>query len=364
MAKYFLGSVGTAEAFRMENGELVKAFVSKTLTDSGLTISTTKDDVRAGTGAPIQFSFYHDPSVEITLTDVIFEEAYVEAQLGGEFKVGGKAYDNATLTTDANNKAYLEYEPLSLNIGCGKEVAAVWYRENVAGAEWETLKQAEIGGYVENKGYELTFPKAATEYCVRFVRKNDSAHIMEITSDIIPQELFLVITAPIYAGDACNASNGKKAGTITFEVPRFKLNGSQEFTMNMSSNQTMSLAGIALASDSGCDITGSQLLRIIAVYDDVYWFEDVIDLIADEDYLTVGSVPHIYALHKNNQVTLIDNANLQFDPANAVEVNDGEYEFTAAAAEVVGGVGVEIHVKKKDDTYYTSDFDEHVTVEA
>ena len=59
MAKYFLGSVGTAEAFRMNNAQLELAFVSKTLTDSGLTISTTKDDVRAGTGGPIQFSFYH-----------------------------------------------------------------------------------------------------------------------------------------------------------------------------------------------------------------------------------------------------------------------------------------------------------------
>ena len=88
--KYFLGSVGTVEAFRRVNGEMQLAFRSKTLTDSGLNISTTKDDIRAGTGAPIQFSFYHDPSVEITLTDVLFDEAYIEAQLGADFHQGGK----------------------------------------------------------------------------------------------------------------------------------------------------------------------------------------------------------------------------------------------------------------------------------
>ena len=344
MAKYFLGSVGTAEAFRMENGELVKAFVSKTLTDSGLTISTTKDDVRAGTGAPIQFSFYHDPSVEITLTDVLFEEAYVEAQLGGKFVTGGDAYDSINLTTDANKKAYLPYQPLSLNMGCGEKAIAVWYKENVSGAEYKLLNKEDIDTEeTAGKGYELTFPKAATTYCVRYVRYNDAAHIMDITSDIIPQELFLVITAPIYAGDACNASNGKKAGTITFEVPRFKLNGSQEFSMNMSSNQTMSLAGVALASDDGCDITGSKLLRIIAVYDDEAWYTNAIELIADEDYLGVEDEPHIYALYKNNSISLVDNKNLTFLPEGSVTYDAQTKQYTFAQA-----VKVTVQVLDKD----------------
>ena len=331
MAKYFLGSVGTAEAFRMENGELKLAFVSKTLTDSGLTISTTKDDVRAGTGAPIQFSFYHDPSVEITLTDVIFDEAYVEAQLGGKFEQGGDAYDSATLAPNAQSKYYLPYQPLALNIGCGHTAVAVWYKENVSGAEYYLLDPAKIHQEeTAGLGYEVEFPDNTKTYCVRYVRKNDDAKVMNITSDIIPQELFLVISAPIYAGDACSASNGKKAGTITFEVPRFKLNGSQEFTMNMSSNQTMSLAGVALASDEGCDVTGSKLLRIIAVYDDVKWYDDVTELIADEDYLGVGDEPHIYALHKNNSVSLIDNKYLTFAPAleDGAFAAAGEYTIT------------------------------------
>ena len=68
MSKYFLGSVGKAEAFRIVDGEFKLAFVSKTLTDSGLNISTTKDDIRGGTGAPIQFSFYHDTNVEYLLS--------------------------------------------------------------------------------------------------------------------------------------------------------------------------------------------------------------------------------------------------------------------------------------------------------
>lgn len=332
MAKYFLGSVGTAEAFKKDAaGKLTLAFVSKTLTDSGINISTTKDDVRAGTGAPIQFSFYHDPNVEITLTDVVFEEAYVEAQLGADFKTGGKAYEDDGGKTSASKVLELKAEPAEFNIGCGKTEKIVWYRENVTGAEWAILRSDKIDGK------NITLPKAETQYCVRYIRQNENAKIAEISSTIIPQELFLVITAPIFAGDSCSASNGRKAGTITYEIPRFKLNGAQEFSMNMSSNQTMSLSGIALASDTTCDMTESQLLRIIKVVNDEFWYSDVTELIADEDYLTTDDEPHIYALHRNGTVSLIDNDNLTFDPQlNA----DGQWSEA-------GSVTVTV---KKDDT--------------
>lgn len=307
MAKYFLGSVGTAEAFRMVNGELQLAFVSKTLTDSGLNISTTKDDIRAGTGAPIQFSFYHDPSVEITLTDVIFNEAYVEAQLGTKFISGGSAYKSEEHEVASDNGSFdLDEQPLPLNLGCGRSEIVAWYA--LAGSEdWQIAHFEGSSKTISNL--------AKGKYCVRYLHQNADAKIAEIMSDMIPEELYLVITAPIFAGDACSASNGKKAGTITYEVPRFKLNGAQEFSMNMSSNQTMSISGIALASVSGCDMNSSELLRIIAVYDDQHWYDDVKALIVDEDCLAVGETPVVYAEHNNGSVSLIDNSELTFAPA-------------------------------------------------
>ena len=335
MAKYFLGSVGSAEAFRRVNGELKLAFVSKTLTDSGLNISITKDDVRGGTNAPIQFSFYHDPNVEITLTDIVFDETYVEAQLGTKFNVGGNIYKNAEFQASDGHMTYTFTEGLAeLNMGCGKSEKVVWY--SIDNSEW-LVASSEVEGNV------FTAPKAG-HVCLRYVAHDDNAHIAEITSNIIPEELFLIITAPIFAGDACSASNGKSAGTITYEVPRFKLNGAQDFTMNMSSNQNMSLAGTALASQDGCDMNGAKLLRIIAVYDGVNWYDDVTELIADEDYIKVGQEPHIYALHKNGTVNLVDNSQLTFAPAltagkwtsageTTITVGEIEEEVTVEAAE-------------------------------
>ena len=141
MAKYFLGSVGSVEAFeRKENGSYELAFVSKTLTDSGINTTISKEDIRGGTGAPIQFSFYHDPSVEITLTDVVFKKEYLEAQLGTEFKNEG-SHGYATETVVANGgKIVLKDQPLGLNFGaCDGELKYVWATE-VGKEEWKAYK--------------------------------------------------------------------------------------------------------------------------------------------------------------------------------------------------------------------------------
>ena len=308
MAKYFLGSVGKAEAFRRNaDGELELAFVSKTLTDSGLNISTTKDDIRAGEGAPIQFSFYHDPSVEITLTDVLFKTDYVRAQLGAAFDKIPQSYitENVTFTQGA---ATLKNEVLPLPFPCGSEEYVAWAAKK-GSDEWTICS---VGG--DHKS--LTLAGATGEYCVRFLSLDDRAKVAEITSTIIPEELFLIITAPIFAGDACSASKGKAAGSIQFEVPRFVLNGAQEFAMNMSSNQPMSLAGTALATESQeCDANGGKLLRIIEVINDRKWYDDLKDLIVDEDSAVVGQEPIVYGWKKDNTLVRAVNSDLVFNPA-------------------------------------------------
>lgn len=329
MSKYFLGSVGKAEAFRVENEELKLAFVSKTLTDSGLNISTTKDDIRGGTGAPIQFSFYHDTNVEINLTDIQWKKEYLEAQLGVymDGKTADKRVDyiTETLKADSNNKITLTKDIKPMPVPCLKDDPyVVWYAEqgdDVWASKTFAAKDAK----------EITGLKEGHKYCVRYLAADDRAISAEITSLIVPQELFLIITAPLFAGDACAATKGKAAGHITFEVPRFQLNGAQEFSMNMSSNQTMSLAGIALASESlDCENEGGKLLRIIEVKDARDIYSEVSDLIVDEECLTVGEVPVVYGVIADGSLLKLDNAKLTFDPALSAQ---GQFA-TSGAGEV------------------------------
>ena len=304
MAKYFIGSVGTAEAFRVVDGELKLAFISKTLTDSGLNISTTKDDIRAGTNAPIVASFYHDPSVEVTLTDVMFKTAYVEAQLGADFEAHAEAYQTDELESNAQKRVSLKKLPVSIGMGCGSKYIAVWYTE--AGKdEWKLQT-------LESATQDVIMPKADTKYCVRYLAQDDAARVAVITSSMIPQELFLIITAPLFAGDACSASNGKQAGTIQFEIPRFKLNGAQDFAMAMSSNQTLSLSGIALAAEGGCDINKAELLKIREVVWGRTWVEGAEELMFDADYLGNGDTVKVYAIYENGSTAIVDNSELTF----------------------------------------------------
>ena len=324
MAKYFLGSVGSVEAFeRKENGSYELAFVSKTLTDSGINTTISKEDIRGGTGAPIQFSFYHDPSVEITLTDVVFKKEYLEAQLGTEFKNEG-SHGYATETVVANGgKIVLKDQPLGLNFGaCDGELKYVWATE-VGKEEWKAYKFTdgkEIEGFEDGKSY-----------CVRYCKQDPNALIARITSNIIPAEYMLIITAPVFAGDACAASNGKKAGTITYEIPRFRLNGGSEMAFNMSSNQTISLAGSALASDNTCEMGEQNLYNIVLSIDD-YAKNSYKELIVDEDSLKAGMVPVVYGLTKEGKVMKIDNKNLTFEPA----LNEGKFAAGASKITLTG----------------------------
>lgn len=328
--KYFLGSVGNVEALRYDAQEAKwkVAFRSKTLTDSGINISTTKDDIRAGTGAPIQFSFYHDPSVEINLTDVVFDQAYVEAQLGAEFHREGNVYEDDLLNFTAEQlSGELSYLPQAINGSCNDK-AVIWFSKKGEN-EWKTIEEDGLNRF-SVEGKTITCGAAYVgQYCFRYLRLDPNAQIAQITSNIIPQELFLIITAPVYAGDACAASNGKRAGTITYEIPRFRLNGSQEFAMNMSSNQTMSLSGTAMASEEDCGSDEANLLRIMVQYEGVNWYDDVNDIMVDEDFLRAGDIPHVYAIHSDGKVNLIDNALLTFTPALSLG------KWAAAGAEEV-----------------------------
>ena len=306
--KYFLGSVGFAEAFRIVDKKPVLAFVSRTLTDSGINISNTKDDIRGGMLAPVQFSFFHDANVDVSLTDVVFKTEYVEAQLGAKFEAIGEGYksyntkDNSSILTKVAGYIECSEEILKLPIGCGANVMFAWFAE-MGTEDWKGVEVTYVAATTEpahDAYWKIADASIETskDYCVRFLGKDESARVAEITSDMIPEELFLVITAPLFAGDACAASRGQHAGTITFEIPRFRLSGAQDFAMAMSSNQTMSLNGSALAYTDGCGVNGSTLLRIREVVFDRKLYDGAVAIYSDG-----ATSPNYYFVYKNGTVT-------------------------------------------------------------
>ena len=305
MAKYFLGSVGSAEAFRMVNGQPKMAFVAKTLTDSSISVTITKDELRGGTGAPVVTNFFHDPAVAITLTDILFKEGYVEAQLGTNFTANASAYQSETIQAKEAGKLELSKTPVDLGVlKCSDSASTIiaWYSEE--GKDNYTAVSISASD-ASSKTLSDSGIKADKTYCVRYLANDNNALEAIVKSDMIPHELALVITVPIFAGDACAASKGSKAGTLTFEVPRFQLDGGQEFTFNMSSNATMSLNGTAMVMTEGCDANSGKLFRMIEVIEG----RTVEAIMIDESTAKVGASKDdvvVYALYSDKMLAVVD----------------------------------------------------------
>lgn len=325
MAKYFLGSVGSAEAFRMVNGQPKMAFVAKTLTDSSISVTITKDELRGGTGAPVVTNFFHDPAVAITLTDILFKESYIEAQLGTNFTNNASAYQSETKEV-AGGKITLSKTPVSLSMLKCEEgsTVLVWYSKE--GADDYSVKALEAGTN------ELTIEGAqeGDKYCVRYLASDALAREAVVKSDMVPQELMLIITVPIFAGDACAASKGSKAGTLTFEVPRFQLDGGQEFSFNMSSNATMNLNGTAMVMTEGCDANSGKLFRIIEVMTDGSAEQNLMMIAIDPESAKVGNKQSdlaVYALYKDKTLALLSEDLLTLEVSNTSQESGHQGEF-------------------------------------
>ena len=330
----------------MVNGEPKMAFVAKTLTDSSISVTITKDELRGGTGAPVVTNFFHDPAVAITLTDILFKEGYVEAQLDAKFEPNASAYQTETITAETDGQLTLGKVPVDLGVlKCSDSASTIiaWYSEegqddykavliSTADAATRTLKQDE-----SDLSHRI---KQGHNYCVRYLASEDLAREAVVRSDMVPHELALVITVPIFAGDACAASKGRKAGTLTFEVPRFQLDGGQEFTFNMSSNATMSLNGTAMVMTEGCDVNSGKLFRMIEVIDN----REVQSVLIDEATAKVGALMSdvvVYALYSDKTIAIVSKPSLS---GTATEGADGKLQAGKLKASFGGQDSTEIDV--------------------
>ena len=328
MAKYFLGSVGEATAFRMKNGEKQFMFHATSLTDQGINISSSQDEIRAGQGAPIVATFNHDASVQVTLTDVFWKPEYVEAKLGGSFAANANDYQSEEgLTADSNGDLTLKLAPITAYLPCSNGATyLIWY--TVEGADdWKSFEGTVTGNKIS--GFV-----AGTKYCVRYLAQDVQARDLWVTSDILPSELYLVIKTPLYAGDACAASNGNIAGHITFEIPRYKLDPNLDLSFAMSSNITMSLSGSALGYTTGCNENGSRLMRIVETLIGREWFADLTAIYIDPNFVPAnGATVPVYGVYKNGSVALLNDDAKAYNSTGTAE----EYAFTFGPASSASG---------------------------
>ena len=302
MGQYFLASVGNAEAFAKKDNKLVHFFSAKTLTDSSISISVSGEEVRGGQGAQLLGQFFHTSVFGLQMTDTMFKLEYLQAQVGGKIEKGGIGLVDESVTTIAGGQVTLTGTPAEILPGAG---TVVWYNRP-GETEYATAT-------VEGQTFTIPGESEGSAYCVHYYANKEDARTLFVSAEFIPEELVVLLTTRLYAGDASAPETGRPVGSVTVKIPRFQLNGTADLAMNMSSAATISLEGTALAYGADCE--GAQYAEIIeflngSIYDG---YEKLV--IENADDLHVGDVPVVYAVGTKKIPMLVDNAEITFTPA-------------------------------------------------
>lgn len=401
MAKYFLGSVGEAEAYevtRKFSGETTMdlVFTSKTLTESAVNISVNKEQIiDSYNGAPAGV-FYHSPNVNITLSDILWNPKFVEASIGSHFNelsdAGNIEYYMVELTADEHGVAHLrgsDKRPCKLDIPSIVDVAfnnsnyqipyivmgqlkgdTEWYSYSYNPAGLGTIgAEALSPSPSRDFGVQGVLQPNAT-YCFKYPIKSIKSKMINITTKIMPEELFLVITTPIFMVDSESInslnseylpeysciSTGKIVGKVIYEVPRWSLDGDQSFNFSMSGTSGMQLTGTVLESIENEE--EPVFMRLREIIKPRAWYENLVDLVSTSSDIDSHIPPTIYGIYADGSYEEIistvstdqetgyvetKNIKLVFEPVGDYAENDpgSTYRFDGIDYNVTGAFDFE-----------------------
>lgn len=310
--KLVLAGVGNVELIDKSSGDIVAT--SKTLVNSGISFSTTAEDVRGGLANKLLAQYFHDSAMALTLEDALFSLQYLALNVGGTISIGGDAMTSEQVTVATANKITVTETPVDF-IGLG---TIGWYTK--AGSE-DWTKITFIGNEASVTGLAV-----GDVVCVKYIANNASLEQFTVSSAFIPAQCYALLTLPLFRSgtDSQSYSNSSKVGEVQVEIPTFMLSGAQELSLTSSGTATTSLSGNALATftgDTSCDSEGyyAKLKQIIFGKDE---FADVKNIvIADSDIeLIQGETQtlEVYAMYGSGTAPkLLDNAKLTFTATGA-----------------------------------------------
>lgn len=330
--KFFLASVGNAEAYAARNGEFAHVLSARTLTESTLGFTSSMEEVRAGQGAKLYGRFNHSAGMTVSLTDAMFDMNYIALQTGSQIQTGASAIyakDSYTAVTGATKTIALTKEPVAIGTACGLDKKVVWFRASGCNPTQEDISVVIDG--TDNKYEDGNLTVGATDaakfvdgvtYCISYFAMDNLADLIKISANFIPAEMVLVLTAKLFEGDANAPETGKPAGEITIKVPRFQLDGQFDLSMAMTSAATIALNGTALAVDAGgCEDDGIYAEIVQVLNGSTYASKGIRMIAVDPESAVAGSVPVVYGLYNNGSTGLIPNSDLTFAPV----LNSGKF---------------------------------------
>ena len=370
MAKYFLGSIGDAEAYRVTtslSGETTMdlVFTSKTLTDSAVNISVNKEQIiDSYNGAPAGV-FYHSPNVNITLSDILWNPKFVEVALGGKFsklcEVGNFESYTVELKSDSGGLIDLERQnvpyPEAIKIPSYDSNNVYLITVKTQGTDdWYTIGNEDY----DHRDHVITNLLPNTNYCIKYQIASNQTSLFSVMANIVPEELFLVITTPVFMAECSgidgtvhnnpgqkmdfNVSSGKMVGKIVYEVPRWALDGDLSFSFSPSSTSGMHLTGTVLESIENEE--EPVFMRLREFITPRVWYEGLVEIFTTDEYLEENTSPTIYGVYADGTCVKIEySANNIMFVFEVAETHDGT--LTSAPEDIFTCDGVDYNVTGK-----------------
>ena len=334
MSRQFLAGVATVDMF--VGNQLIGT--ANTLLDSSLTIGSSFEDVRGGSGAKLLGKYYHTSTFDINLTDVLFKLEYIAFQTGSTINQIADVFTSEQVTLETGGNGSVTKTP------------AEYQTYGTIG--WASKPGSDTYTTVTFTGKNFNIPGAneGDVYCVKYISTDSASRNIVVSSSFIPSEITLVMTANLYkAGKTQDISGSSKAGTIQVLVPRFIFNGSQEISMTSTGVANSPITGSALDNPSDdCSESGYYAI-ITETLSGANWYDNVFALaIEDSDIdLTTPNTQtlSVYAIPTVGAAFIPPYSDLQFTsgtPGTATVSNGGV--VTAVAA---GDTTVTVSIKKK-----------------
>lgn len=274
-----------------------------------------KIDIRGGLSNPLLGRYFHDSLLESNITDALFDMTYIALNVGGEITVGGDSLVTESVTTTTANKVTVTGTPVAF----GSAGTVGWM--TIEGEDnWQPItfvgKTAEVSGL-----------PSGTNVCVRYNAYDDAMKQFIIPSNVIPSEIHVVMTYPLFAAttDVQSLSTSSKVGELIVDIPRFQFNGSVELSLTSSGAATSNLSGSALAVNDTINCSdmgryGTVKLRTFGGN----WYDNLIAMAVDgaEMSMKTGDTKtlKVVGIFQDKGTTLtgvLNNANLTFTSSSS-----------------------------------------------
>lgn len=333
MDKYILAGVSTIRAFTQSPTLPQLVFTTKTTQDAGLTTSISAEEVRGGLSNPLLGQYFHDSLLEMSITDALFNLQYLALNVGGNITIGGSSLVTESVTTTTPNQITITGTPVAF----GNAGTVGFY--TIEGTEdYKSITFA-------NKTANVTNLPVGSKVCVTYNTNDDALQEFTVPSAMIPSEVHLVATYPLFSGGITNQalSTSSQVGELIIDIPRFQLSGAISLSMSASGVSNTPLNGRALASytTANCSDMGMYGTVKMKIYGK-NWSEDLESMAVDGAEISMNTgeklTLKVVGIFSGGITGVLNNSNLTFTSgtqATATVSNVGEVEAKQAGTTII-----------------------------